>query len=59
MAVFSRCVWVMVTRLVETTFAYIELMLSTVAVCGLAYLGNVQLETPYIAVDAGNKGAVG
>jgi len=38
LAVIARCVWVMETRLVETKFAYLELMLSTAAACGLSFL---------------------
>jgi len=38
LAAFARCIWVMETRLVETTFAYLELMLSTIAAIGLAFL---------------------
>lgn len=38
LSVICRCIWVMETRLVETYFAYLELMISTVASCGLAYL---------------------
>eukprot|EP00401_Gymnodinium_catenatum_P044063 CAMPEP_0117616060 /NCGR_PEP_ID=MMETSP0784-20121206/84853_1 /TAXON_ID=39447 /ORGANISM="" /LENGTH=213 /DNA_ID=CAMNT_0005419801 /DNA_START=97 /DNA_END=738 /DNA_ORIENTATION=- len=38
MAALSRCVWVMETRLVETKLAYLELLLSTVAACGLTFL---------------------
>lgn len=38
LAVISRCIWVMETRLVETVFAYMELVLSTVAAIGLCYL---------------------
>lgn len=36
--VISRCIWVFETRLVDTKFAYIELLLSVVASIGLAYL---------------------
>eukprot|EP00928_Gymnodinium_smaydae_P061933 TRINITY_DN45898_c0_g1_i1.p1 TRINITY_DN45898_c0_g1~~TRINITY_DN45898_c0_g1_i1.p1 ORF type:complete len:221 (-),score=43.52 TRINITY_DN45898_c0_g1_i1:313-975(-) len=38
LAVIARCIWVMETRLVETKFAYLELLLSTVAAFGLAFL---------------------
>lgn len=37
LAVICRCIWVMETRLIETTFAYIELMLSTCAAVALVY----------------------
>lgn len=37
-AVIARCIWVMETRLVETKFAYLELILSTIAAIGLCYL---------------------
>eukprot|EP00747_Dinoflagellata_sp_TGD_P188824 gnl/TRDRNA2_/TRDRNA2_48351_c0_seq1.p1 gnl/TRDRNA2_/TRDRNA2_48351_c0~~gnl/TRDRNA2_/TRDRNA2_48351_c0_seq1.p1 ORF type:complete len:221 (-),score=40.80 gnl/TRDRNA2_/TRDRNA2_48351_c0_seq1:80-742(-) len=38
LAVMSRCVWVMETRLVETKFAYFELILSTIAAFALCFL---------------------
>lgn len=38
LAVVARCIWVMETRLVETKFAYLELILSTAAAFGLCYL---------------------
>jgi len=38
LAVIVRCVWVMETRLVETYFAYLELILSTIIACALCYL---------------------
>mmetsp|Transcript_129472 Transcript_129472/g.360656 ORF Transcript_129472/g.360656 Transcript_129472/m.360656 type:complete len:219 (-) Transcript_129472:181-837(-) len=38
LAVVARCVWSLETRLVETKFAYLELMMSTVAACGLCFL---------------------
>jgi len=38
LAVISRCVWVMETRLVETYFAYFELLVSTMAALGLSFL---------------------
>lgn len=37
-AVISRCIWVMETRLVETKFAYLELIMSTVAAIYLSFL---------------------
>lgn len=38
MAVVGRCVWTMDTRLVETVFAYIELVMSTIIGLALSYL---------------------
>mmetsp|Transcript_94953 Transcript_94953/g.268185 ORF Transcript_94953/g.268185 Transcript_94953/m.268185 type:complete len:221 (-) Transcript_94953:107-769(-) len=38
LAAISRCVWVLETRLVETKLAYFELLVSTAAACGLAFL---------------------
>jgi len=58
LAVISRCVWVMETRLVETKLAYLELMLSTVSAFGLSYLCFTYYHTtskhalPYLRVYA-------
>lgn len=38
LAVISRCVWSMETRIVETKLAYLELILSTAAAFGLCFL---------------------
>lgn len=38
LAVVARCVWSMETRLVETKFAYFELICSTAIACGLCFL---------------------
>mmetsp|Transcript_833 Transcript_833/g.2083 ORF Transcript_833/g.2083 Transcript_833/m.2083 type:complete len:221 (+) Transcript_833:49-711(+) len=38
LSVLARCVWVMETRLVETKFAYLELMLSTIGALGLSFM---------------------
>ena len=35
LACFTRCIWTLDTRLVETFFAYLELILSTAASVGL------------------------
>jgi len=56
LAVIARCIWVMETRLVETKFAYLELMLSTVAAFGLSglcfmyYHSTSKHSTPYLRV---------
>lgn len=38
LAVIARCVWSMETRLVETKFAYLELILSTAVAAGLSFM---------------------
>jgi|Transcript_81803 ER lumen protein retaining receptor len=38
LAVIARCVWSTETRLVETKFAYLELIGSTAAACGIGFL---------------------
>lgn len=38
LAVIVRCIWTLETRLVETPIAYLELLCSTGAACGLCYL---------------------
>lgn len=45
LAAVARCIWVMETRLVETKFAYIELVLSTVASVVLCYLCYIHSAT--------------
>mmetsp|Transcript_34003 Transcript_34003/g.72187 ORF Transcript_34003/g.72187 Transcript_34003/m.72187 type:complete len:217 (+) Transcript_34003:71-721(+) len=41
----ARCIWVLDTRLVETVFAYIELVISTVVALVLCYLCNQYYHT--------------
>jgi ER lumen protein retaining receptor len=38
LASICRCIWSMETRLIETPIAYLELMCSTGAACGLCYM---------------------
>lgn len=55
-AVIARCIWVMETRLIETVFAYIELILSTGGALVLCYLAfkykhtTTKHSTPYLRV---------
>eukprot|EP00931_Biecheleriopsis_adriatica_P038101 TRINITY_DN21851_c0_g1_i1.p1 TRINITY_DN21851_c0_g1~~TRINITY_DN21851_c0_g1_i1.p1 ORF type:complete len:237 (+),score=28.49 TRINITY_DN21851_c0_g1_i1:55-711(+) len=58
LAVISRCVWSMGTRLVDSKLMYLELMASTAVACGLALLSyqfrhtNPVAGTPFLKIYA-------
>mmetsp|Transcript_60418 Transcript_60418/g.155732 ORF Transcript_60418/g.155732 Transcript_60418/m.155732 type:complete len:221 (+) Transcript_60418:111-773(+) len=58
LSVVARCVWSMETRLVETKFAYLELIMSTAIACGLTfqcwryYATTTKHSTPFLRVYA-------